>query len=888
MRNGNDIAYHAVTAEQVLRAVESGWDGLTPAEASARLTRSGSNALRMAGPTPAWKILLAQLRSFVVLLLAAAVAFSLLIGDRLDAIAISVVLVINAALGFFMELRARRAMHALLKLDVPRAVVARDGTVREIDAHELVPGDVIELDTGRSVPADCRLLRTAELRVNEAALTGESLPVTKATDVVPETAPVPDRSNMVYKGTVVVAGSGRAVVVGTGMSTELGRIGELVGGISEQRTPLEHRLDALGRRLALLALLAGAAVTGLGVIQGAPLARMVMTGIALAIAAVPEGLPAVATIALAVGVHRMARRNALVRRLPSVETLGSVTVVCADKTGTLTTGRMTVTTVWTAERLIDLTGNGDETAGEAGSGSKPLNPQEEPLLIESLRIGALANRAAISSGTMEGEARGDPTEIALLVAARKVGLERQRLLTDLPEIGEVPFSSERMLMATFHRTADGGVEACVKGAPDRVLALCTALAIRGGDLPLDEVRRREVMEQNRAMASTGLRVLALARARVAETSEEALRGLVLLGLVGMTDPPAPGVKQTIRLLRDAGIRTVMITGDQPHTAEAVARELGMLDASDGVLSGTALSIGGERRDPQFTRVNAYSRVTPEQKLQIVTAFQSAGDVVAMLGDGVNDAAALKKADVGVAMGRSGTDFAKEVAAVVLQDDQFSTIGVAVEEGRIIFDNIRKFVFYLFSCNLAEVLVLLGAGVLGMPVPLTPLQILWLNMVTDTFPALALALEPAEADVMRRPPRDPAKAILSRPFLWNVAFYAMLMASSSLAAFAIGLRLEDSLARAATIAFMTLALAQTFHLGNARSREQVITVARAVSNPYSLGAVVLVILLQLLAVELPPLASLLGTVPLRAVDWAIIIPLASLPALVGQARALRRR
>jgi P-type Ca2+ transporter type 2C len=873
----------------VLVALESGRNGLTQAEAGARLERFGSNTLTIRGPTPAWSILLAQLRSFVVLLLAAAVVFSFLIGDLVDGIAIAVVLVINTALGFTMEMRARRAMHALLQLDVPRAVVVRDGTVQEIDAHQLVPGDVIELDPGRSIPADCRLLQTAELRVNEAALTGESQAVPKATAAVPDMAIVPDRSSMIYKGTVVVAGAGRAVVTGTGMSTELGRIGELVGGIREQRTPLEHRLDALGRRLAWFALLAGAAVTGLGVIQGVPLSRMIMTGIALAIAAVPEGLPAVATIALAVGVHRMARRNALVRRLPSVETLGSVTVVCADKTGTLTAGQMAVAAVWTGNRMIDVDSAGSERSSEFSCASRPLNPRDEPLLMDTLRIGMLANRAGISGDSTDGAARGDPTELALLAAAVEVGLDRQSLLRDAPELGEVPFSSERMLMATFHGAGAGRMEACIKGAPDRILALSTRIASREGDLPLDELRLSEASEQNRAMASAGLRVLAVARASVTEASADALRELVLVGLVGLRDPPAPGVKQTIRLLRDAGIRTVMITGDQPHTAEAVARQLGMLDQGDHVLTGSALAAAGDPPHRMLlTSAKAYSRVTPDQKLQIVSAYQAAGEVVAMLGDGVNDAAALKKADVGVAMGLSGTDFAKEVAAIVLQDDRFSTIGVAVEEGRIIYDNIRKFVFYLFSCNLAEVLVLIAAGVLGMPVPFTPLQILWLNMVTDTFPALALALEPADAGVMRRPPRDPGAVILSRPFLGRVAFYGLLMAFSSLAAFAIGLHLEGDSARATTIAFMTLALAQTFHLGNARSDQHVINRARFSSNPYALGAVVLVVALQLLAVEVPPLARLLGTVPLRGADWAIVLPLAAMAALVGQARAVRRR
>jgi Ca2+-transporting ATPase len=874
--------FHALDAERVVAALESRREGLSSVEARERLAEYGPNQLLVAKPASAWKILLAQVRSVVVLLLAVAAAFSLVVGDTLDAAAIGAVLLINTALGFTTELRARRAMHGLLKLETPHAIVVRDGAVSEIESRALVPGDVIEMEAGRAVPADARVLHAVDLRASEAALTGESLPVVKTSEPVPEDLSLPDRRDMLYAGTWAVAGTGRAIVVATGNETELGRIGKLVGGVAETRTPLERRLDALGRRLAWLALLAGAVVAVLGVLQGVPLDAVIQTSIALAIAAVPEGLPAVATIALAVGVRRMARRNALVRRLPSVETLGAVTVLCSDKTGTLTAGEMTITTFSVGGHDIDVSGTGYTPTGEFTVNGRPLTSDETSLLRDSLRAGALANRAAVEQSNGDWQVRGDPTEVALLIAALKGGLHRDRILEDWPEIGHVPFSSERMWMATFHRSPDGRVVAQMKGAPDRVLERCVRVATSDGERDLDTASRDQLMDRNREVASRGLRVLGLAHGAVPDPAESALHDLVFLGLAGMIDPVAPGVDVTIRTLRDAGIRTVMITGDQQPTAQTVALELGILTDGGEVLGGQQLgALTADERTARIPNVSVFSRVSPEQKLQIISAYQDHGQIVAMLGDGVNDAAALKKADVGVAMGGRGTDVAREVAAVVLRDDRFATIGAAVEEGRVIYDNIRKFVFYLFSCNLAEVCVLVGAGLFGMPLPLTPLQILWLNIVTDTFPALALAFEPAEANVMRRSPRDPARAILSPAFLRAVAFHGLLMATSGIAAFAIGLAGGGGPARATTLCFMTLALAQAFHLGNARSMGPVVSPRRAFANPFAVAAVVLVVALQLLAVYVPPLARVLGTIPLDARDWLFVLPLALLAAVVGQ-------
>jgi Ca2+-transporting ATPase len=875
--------YHSLTVEEAFVLLGSGPGGLSSTEARARLQQFGPNALRVAKPASAWRILADQLRSVVVLLLAVAGGVSVAVGDLLEAGAIAAVLVVNTVLGFATELKARRAMEALLRLETPRAMVVRDGRAQEVDARDVVPGDVIQLEAGQAVPADARVIEANDLCLNEAPLTGESAPVLKRAEPVACDAPLPERDDMVYKGTTVVAGTGRALVVATGMASELGRIGGLVSGIPDERTPLERRLDSLGHRLVWLALAVGAIVVAVGALRSLPLGRMVETGIALAIAAVPEGLPAVATIALARGVRRMARRRALVRRLPSVETLGSVTVICTDKTGTLTAGEMTVTSFALPDRTIEVTGAGYEPTGRLLEDGESRSPARDPQLHQALTVAMLANRAELVHSPEGWVGRGDPTEVALLVAAQKGALSREAALTGTPEVATLPFSSERLLMATFHRTNAGGLVAYVKGAPRQVLERCDrALTIRG-ERPLDEAGRQQLLQRNDDLAARGLRVLALASGPVPRIGERALQGLTFIGFVGMIDPPAPGVKDTIRLFRQAGIRTVMITGDQRLTAEAVGRELGLLAPGEEVLDGrTFASLSDAELPARLERVTAFSRVSPEQKLAIVSAYQRRGDIVAMLGDGVNDAAALKKADVGVAMGIRGTDVAKEAAAVVLQDDRFHTIAAAIEEGRVIFDNIRKFVFYLFSCNLAEVLVLLAAGVSGLPLPLLPLQILWLNLVTDTFPALALAVEPAKPDVMHRPPRHPQEAILSAPFLRAIAVYAALITAATLGAFGIGLRAGDPTShRAITMSFMTLALAQAFHLGNARSRTHVLSPRHAFANPQALGAVALVLFLQIFTTHMPLLRSVLGTQPLARGDWVVVLSLALVPAVVGQ-------
>ena len=857
MNDASQSPWHALAREDVLQRLESGPAGLDEVEAARRLARFGPNLFRRAMPVSPWRILVAQLRNVVVALLVVAAALAFLTGDPLDGAAVVAVLVLNVVIGFTTELRAHRAMEALVALEVAHARVMRGGQWREVDARDLVPGDLVHLEAGQSVPADARLTEAAELRVEEASLTGEPLPAAKdaAADLSAD-LPLADRATMVYKATTVARGRGQGVVVATGMATEVGRIGELAGAVEDRTTPLERRLDSLGRRLAVVAIGVAGLVAAIGYLKGVALSDLIQTALALAVAAVPEGLPVVGTIAMAMGVRRMARRRVLVRRLPVVETLGSATVICTDKTGTLTAGRMRATVLRLPDREIRL----DDFAAT------------EPRLEIALHIGVLANEASLTRAGDGWQAHGDPTDAALLLTAADRGLIRERLLEASPRRAELPFSSERLLAASWHGSGDS-TRLVVKGAPGRIAELCDRVLGPDGTAALDAEQRAALLEGNRELAARGLRVLALAMREGASGGEADLAGLTWVGLVGLSDPPAPGVRETIGLFNIAGIRTVMITGDQRRTAEAIAGELALLRPGDRVIDGRELD---RMSDPALRaavhQVAAFSRASPEAKLRIIAAHQSRGAVVAMLGDGVNDSAALRQADIGVAMGLRGTDMAKEAADLILEDDRFATIGAAIEEGRVIFDNVRKFVFYLFSCNLAEILVLLGVGVVSSAAPLYPLQILWLNLITDTFPALALAVEPGEDGVMRQPPRDPDEAILSRAMLGSIVAHAALIAAVTVVAFA---------SMGTTAAFMTLALAQILHLGNARSRRPVLSSRVALANPTALAAVALAVGLQALAAFLEPLARVLRITPLTGREWALVVVLGAVPAIVGQ-------
>ncbi|MCB9897650.1 MAG: cation-transporting P-type ATPase [Planctomycetes bacterium] len=901
---GTPLPFHALPLDDALARLDATPAGLASKEAARRLREHGPNALLVAPPRPAWRILLDQTASLTVALLAGAAALSLVVSDVADALAIGVVLLLDVGLGFVIELRARRSMDALRSLDPGRARVLRDGAPTTCDAHALVPGDVVLLEEGDAVPADMRVLSGAELAANEAPLTGESLPVPKTPDAVDVDALVADRACVLHKGTLVATGSARAVVFATGLSTEIGRVTELVASTEDDATPLERRLAALGRRLVGLSLGVGALVALLGWLRGGEVWLMLQTGIALAVAAVPEGLPVVATITLAVGMRRMARRAALVRRLPAVEALGSVTVVCTDKTGTLTAGEMTAVVLSLADGRVDVTGAGYGSEGELLRDGVTIDAARMPsdaALRRALEVAALCNRAHVervapstdggaprtrpaSDDTRAGRdpagtwrAGGDPTEAALLVLARKAGIERDALRASLPEVGELPFRSERMLMATFHLRPDGRVFVAVKGAPERVLACCA----------LDDVARADVLRENGALAQDGLRVLALACGEIASDAprdESALAQLRLLGLVGLLDPPAADVAGTLATLRTAGIRVIMITGDQAATARGVARALGLLatvDDLDRVLDGAELlRLDDAALAERVRHVSAFSRVSPRDKLRIVRALQADGEVVGMLGDGVNDAAALKGADVGVAMGRRGTDVAKETADLVLLDDRLATVAAAVEGGRVIDDDIRKVVFYLFSGNLSEVLVLLVAGVCGLPLPLLPLQILWINLVSDVFPALALAMEPGEPDVMRRPPVR-GTAVLSRRFAVSATLYGLLLALPALGVFLIALRRDGDEARARALAFLVLGLGQIAHAFNARSRGRAPLRSVLSGTRWMWGATAIGAVLMLGSVAAPGLGRVLGVPSLHLDDGVLVACAALLPLVVGR-------
>ena len=870
-------AWHALEVAGTLTRLRTRLAGLNEREVAERMERHGPNELPALRPLPAWRILAGQLRSVITALLifAGVVAFSL--GETADGVAIGAVLAINVALGFATELRGRRAMEGLRSLVALRAHVVRDRHAQDIDARALVPGDIIVLTGGAHVPADARLIQSTGISVAEASLTGESTAVEKRADVtLPAETALADRDNLVFLGTSIVAGRARAVVVATGSSTELGRIGTMVAGISEERTRLERLLDSLGKRLATAALVIAAVIAAVELLKGVAIALVVQTGIAVAVAAVPEGLPAVVTVAMAIGVHRMARRNALVRRLPSLDTLGATTVICTDKTRTLTSGDMALVTLWLG---------GTEFGMPATAGNQEVIPES---VTNALRVGALASRLVERVHDHADAAGETPEDRAFLAAARDAGIERSRLMAGLPEVAELPFSSARRLTAAFYRASDGLV-AFVKGAPGDVLDRCDRMLTEAGESIITPQVRETLRAENGRLADRGLRVLALAQGRVVAVDEAQLHDLTFVGFAGMMDPPAPHVRDTVARLREAGIRIVMLTGDHLATARAVARELGIPHSSGAAAAGSDIDrLTDEELVARVADLAVAGRVSPDAKLRIVTALQQRGEVVAMLGDGVNDAAALRKADIGVAMGRRGTDVAREAAGIVLADDRFETIAAAVEEGRTIFDNIRRFVLYLFSCNLGELVVLLAVGLAGWPLALLPLQLLWLNIVTDTFPALALAFEPAEADAMRQPPRNPMKQIMSRSFTMSTVRFGALIGAVSFLAYLWGhIAFPGEPGVATTLTFTTLGFAQLLHLGNARSRSAVLTRQHATSNRFALGAVVAGVGLQLLALYQPAIRELLALEGIQAREWIVVTALSLVPAVLGQASKLRR-
>ncbi len=900
--------WHTLPVEEVESELETATaEGLTAREAARRLRHYGPNRLRATKGTPWWQVLLGQFRSVVVLLLVSASVVSFGFGHTLEGISIVVVILLNTGIGFFTEYRADRAMEALQKLGAPEATVLRGKERRRVNAADVVPGDVLVLQEGESVVADARVAESAELRVDESSLTGESIAVTKSTDAMgDEDTPLADRENMVYKGTYVAQGNGTAVVVATGAATQIGHVSELVSGVEEEETPLEKRLDQMGRRLIGVCLAVAAVVAVSGIAQGVELARMLEAAIALAVAAVPEGLPAVATITLAVGMQRMAKRNALIRRLPAVETLGSATCVCTDKTGTLTRSEMALVRLWVPDRELEVSGSGYSPEGRFTEGEEPVEPREDPQVRPLLVIGALCNNAGLHRDDDGNWAiTGDPTEAALVVAARKAGMAADDLRNTHEELKEFAFSSSIMMMGTVNDGLDdqlrpnGGRALCVKGAPNVVLEHCERVLNAEGVRTLSDSDRQGALQMNERLAADGLRMLACAYRPVEQVpaeADETYRDLVFVGLIGIMDPPRDEARETVDLFTEAGVKTVMITGDQSATAANIATRLHIMPEGAPVLTGRDLAgMDGESLVERLQEVEVFARVSPEQKVDILKGLQQRGEICAMLGDGVNDAIALKRADIGVAMGIKGTDVAKETSDMVLLDDRFATVGAAVEQGRIIYANIKKFIHYLFSCNLSEMLTMLGASLLSpllkpvigtsLALPLLPLQILWLNLITDVFPALALAMEPGEAGIMRRPPRDPEEALLNREMIGSIAGYGALITVATIAAFVSGFFIhagqQDVTGRAVTMSFLTIAFAQLFHVFTSRKERHPMAWGEWTSNPFVLGAIALTIGLQMAAVYMPGLNTVLKTQPPAAIDWLIIALCSTAPLVIGQ-------
>jgi len=886
----------ATAQDEVLRVLRTSIErGLTDREVRLRLRRFGPNRLHQIKRRSGWRVLWDQFANLIAALLVAAAAIAFAFDEIVEGFAIVGVIIINVAIGFVTESRAMRSMEALRELGRTESTVRRGGSVRLVPASQLVPGDIVILDSGDILSADVRLLSGSRLQADESPLTGESLPIDKAVQPVADDAALAERFSMLFKGTAVTRGSGEAVVVATGTATELGQIASLVGEAEPETTPLEKRLDRLGRRLIGLTLAIAALVAIVVLVSGRGLYFALEIAVALAVATIPEGLPIVATVALARGMWRMARRNALVEKLAAVETLGSTAVILTDKTGTLTENRMTAVEFRLARGRVKVEGTGLGTSGQFRIGDETIAVSDVPELLETLRVGVLCNNAALDL-LSKGDSRaiGDPTEVALLIAGAKAALDRTELLRDWPEALELAFDPENKRMATLHGTA-GALFAAVKGAPETIVDRCASVRTEEGAEPLDDDGRAAWLQTANEMAAGGERVLALATSRVESPSSFEFEDLVLLGLVGFFDPPRERARSAVGACQDAGIRVVMVTGDHGATAWTVACAVGLIDAQPG----DPISFVDGRTLPELETLSedeirdlldapVIARATPRQKLDLIELHQRNGAVVAMTGDGVNDAPALKKADIGIAMGLRGTQVAREAADMVLKDDELGTIVTAVAQGRAIVANIRKFVVYLMSCNVSEIFVV-GLGVLFQgPLPILPLQILFLNLVTDVFPALALGVCEGSPALMRQPPRDPREPILTRRHWRSMFMLGGIIALSVLAALAVSVYwLEKPAAEATTVAFLTLAMAQLWHVFTMRNRKSGWIRNEITRNPWIWGALVLCVVLLMCAVLWPPLASILSTTNPGVSGWTAAIGFSLVPLVVGQVTLLRR-
>jgi Ca2+-transporting ATPase len=863
------VNWHQQEIKEIFTSLKSQPSGLTHAEAVNRLEQYGPNEMKEAAKRTHFMMFLDQFKDFMILVLIAAAVVSGVIGEAVDTIAIVVIVILNAIIGFVQEYRAEQAMKALREMAAPEALVSRNGERSVIPASELVPGDIVLLEAGRIVPADMRLTESAQLKVEEAALTGESIPVEKTNNVLAD-GPVSlgDRKNMAYKGTTVSYGRGTGIVVGTGMNTELGKIATLLQEEEEVRTPLQKRLAKFGQRLGIIVLAICTVVFITGLVRGGPPLLMFLTAVSLAVAAIPEALPAVVTISLALGAKKMVKQNALVRKLPAVETLGSVTYICSDKTGTLTLNKMTVEELYVDGRsmmrrdLDDISDN--EKRFDAGS--------QVSTLFHGL---ALSNDAVVDK---DGSALGDPTEIALFEMAGEKGFHKGELEKKFPRASEVPFDSDRKCMTTFHSTPDGGVISFTKGAAESIMERSVHL-LRGRDrIEMTEDMKREIERANEKMADEGLRTLAFGM-RSWETMPDDMspevveNGLAFTGLVGLMDPPREEAKEAVRMCRTAGIKPVMITGDHPLTAKNIARRLGIIDNGGRVMTGSELEkMSLEEFEDIVEKIRVYARVAPEQKIKIVKALQDKGEFAAMTGDGVNDAPALKRADIGIAMGITGTDVSKESSHMILLDDNFATIVKAVKEGRRIFDNIRKFIKYTMTSNSGEIWTIFLPPFLGLPIPLLPIHILWINLVTDGLPGLALAFEPAEKGIMDKPPRHPRESIFAHGLGFHLFWVGLLMGSVSI--FSEAWFINDAKAHWQTMVFTVLSLSQMGHVLAIRSERESLFSLGLFSNAPLLGAVVLTFVLQMATVYIPVLNPIFRTAPLTGGELTIALLLSS--------------
>ncbi|HVB96353.1 MAG TPA: HAD-IC family P-type ATPase [Chloroflexota bacterium] len=886
------VSWHSLTVGETLSRLDSQPEGLSPEEAERRLAQSGPNRLPSEEATPPWQIASRQVQSPLIYILFIAGALSVLLGDFADAGVIFAVVILDVIVGFFQEYKAERAMRALAQLSAPRARVIRDAVERDLDPANLVPGDIVLLEAGFRVPADLRLIRTIELQTDEALLTGESLPVDKSTGpIVDPAATVADQANIAFMATTITRGRGSGVVIRTGLQTVVGNVASQVRAVGETEAPLRARLKHFTEVIALVVVGITVLVFALGLLRGEPLVTIFRTAVATAVAAVPEGLPVTITVALAVGVWRMAQQHAIVRKLAAVETLGSCSTICSDKTGTLTKNEMTVTRLFASEQTYEVTGVGYAPTGAICQGGQAVGLAADPSLITTLRIGLLCNDSQVFREDDRYRPDGDPTEAALIVAAQKGGLQGEIEREAYPLLDELPFESDRQYMAVLR--AHGAERLIfVKGAPERIIEMSDQVERNGS---VTSLSRQPALAEFQRLASEGLRVLAMAyRPAPANALEidhrDVERGLILVGFAGMIDPPRPEAIPAVANCQRAGVRVVMITGDHPVTAQAIAAQIGIVSEPRApTLDGRELArLSDDELRDHVGRISIYARIMPRQKLWIVEQFMRRGEIIAVTGDGVNDAPALKRADIGVAMGITGTDVAKEAADMILADDNFATIYAALIEGRVVFDNIRKVVAFLIPTGLGLVLSVIGSIILGLPLPYLPAQAIWINLVTNGTQDLAMAFEPAEPNIGNRLPRDPREGVLTNPMLWRTALVGIVLMLGTLGTFIWGLSSELGLDHARTVAMTTMVLFQNVHIFSSRSFTRSAFVTNPFSNPFLFLSVVAALALQALAVYWPPLQGVLRTVPLSYETWLVILPVALTVLLVVEFdKALRR-